>query len=84
MWGRVLSVATFTIGLGIVDRVDPEAREVTLQTPLTSTQGVDALRLGDMALDLQSFADQYLESPSPHFPVEVDAPIVDEDIKRGT
>jgi len=58
--------AGFTLGLGIVIHHDRRARQVTLQTPLTSLSGVDALRLGDFRLDPETFQDQRLESVRPH------------------
>jgi polynucleotide 5'-kinase involved in rRNA processing len=50
----------FVIGLGVVERVDPESCEVTILTPLGSMKRVNALRLGDIALDLESFQDWQL------------------------
>lgn len=50
----------FTIGLGIVEEVNREGWGVILQTPLTSTKGVAAIRLGDMAIDLPNFSDRQL------------------------
>lgn len=51
----------FTLGLGIVKYHDRPARQVTLQTPLSSLSSVDALRLGDFALDPETFQDQQLK-----------------------
>lgn len=50
----------FTVGLGIVRRADPVARQVSLLTPLRSLQGVDALRLGDLMVDPRTGRDQPL------------------------
>ncbi len=50
----------FTLGLGVVMEADLKARHVTLYTPLRSPDGIDALRLGDVLLDLQTFRDQVL------------------------
>ena len=50
----------FVIGLGVVERVDPESCEVTILTPLDSMKRVNALRLGDVAVDLESFQDWQL------------------------
>ncbi len=51
-------VAGFTIGLGIVREADLGARQVTLLTPLASLAGVDALRLGDLAVEPWTWRDQ--------------------------
>ena len=45
----------FTLGLGIVVGIDRPRTSVTLQTPLASLEGVSALRVGDLALDPQTF-----------------------------
>jgi len=50
----------FTIGLGIVEEIDAQARQVVLHTPLSSMKGVEAIRLGDLAVDPQTFEDRYL------------------------
>jgi polynucleotide 5'-hydroxyl-kinase GRC3/NOL9 len=50
----------FTIGLGVVERVNPESCEVTILTPLGSLKDVNALHLGDVAVDLESFQDWQL------------------------
>jgi polynucleotide 5'-hydroxyl-kinase GRC3/NOL9 len=50
----------FAIGLGVVEQVNPESYEVTVLTPLGSLKGVNALRLGDVAVDLESFQDWQL------------------------
>lgn len=48
----------FTLALGIVTRIDRQAQQVTLLTPLSSLAGVDALRLGDLQLDPHTFMDE--------------------------
>ena len=48
----------YVLGLGIIQRIMEESREVTLVTPLSSLQGVDAITLGDVILDSQTFFDQ--------------------------
>ncbi len=45
----------FTLALGIVMEVDPPARRVTLLTPLDSLAGVQALHLGDVLVDAETF-----------------------------
>jgi polynucleotide 5'-hydroxyl-kinase GRC3/NOL9 len=50
----------FTLGLGMVKQVDGKIRQVTLETPLSSLDKVDALRLGDLVLEPQTFRDQWL------------------------
>jgi len=50
----------FVLGLGIVLDHDVGARQVTLHTPLPSLDGVDALRLGDVVVDPETFRDQRL------------------------
>ncbi len=50
----------FTIGLGIVDQIDRESREVIFHTPIASVNSVDAIRLGDVAVDPQTFDDRHL------------------------
>ena len=52
----------FTLGLGIVTRIDRLARRVTLHTPLPDLEAVNALRLGDIALDPHSFHESKLGS----------------------
>jgi polynucleotide 5'-hydroxyl-kinase GRC3/NOL9 len=47
----------FTLALGIVIASDPARNTLTLYTPLTSLEGVDALHLGDLALDPHTFRD---------------------------
>ena len=48
------------LALGIVREIDRISRRVRLQTPLTSLSGVDAIRLGDLVLDPETFRDQRL------------------------
>jgi polynucleotide 5'-hydroxyl-kinase GRC3/NOL9 len=50
----------FAIGLGVVEQVDPESSEVTILTPLDSMKHVNALRMGNVAVDVQSFQDWQL------------------------
>jgi len=52
--------AGFALALGIVVASDPARGAVTLYTPLSSLAGVDALRLGDLALDPHTFRDSRL------------------------
>lgn len=54
-------VNCFTLGLGIAEGIDPTARQVVLRTPLGSTREVDAIRLGDLAVDPESFRDRTLQ-----------------------
>jgi polynucleotide 5'-hydroxyl-kinase GRC3/NOL9 len=50
--------ADFTLGLGIIREADLDARQATLLTPLASLAGVDALRLGDLAVEPWTWRDQ--------------------------
>ena len=50
----------FAMGLGVVEKIDPQSCEVTILTPLSSMEQVNAIRLGDVAIDLQSFQDWQL------------------------
>jgi len=50
----------FTIGLGIVEEIEAQAKQVLLHTPLSSMKGVEAIRLGDLAVDPQTFEDRHL------------------------
>lgn len=50
----------FSLGLGVVVESDPRVRQVTLYTPLASPEGVDALRLGDVLVDPNTFDDRRL------------------------
>ena len=61
--GRLLALeddAGLALGLGIVVASDPVGGTVTIRTPLSSLVGVDAIRLGDLALDLQTFRETHL------------------------
>jgi len=61
--GRLLALeddAGLALGLGIVVASDPVGGTVTIRTPLSSLVGVDAIRLGDLALDLQTFRETRL------------------------
>jgi polynucleotide 5'-hydroxyl-kinase GRC3/NOL9 len=48
----------YVLGLGIIQQIMGESREVTLLTPLPSLEGVDSIALGDVVLDPQTFFDQ--------------------------
>ena len=48
----------YVLGLGMVQRIMEESREVTLLTPLSSLERVDSITLGDVLLDPQIFFDQ--------------------------
>jgi polynucleotide 5'-hydroxyl-kinase GRC3/NOL9 len=50
----------FALALGIVTGLDRSRHTVELYTPLTSLQHVDALRIGDLAVDPQTFRDTRL------------------------
>lgn len=50
----------FTLGLGIVMASDRVSGTVSLYTPLLSPEGVDAIRLGDVVVDPQTFRDTRL------------------------
>jgi polynucleotide 5'-kinase involved in rRNA processing len=50
----------FALGLGIVRQHDARARQVRLYTPLASLEGVEALHLGDVAVDPLTFEDRPL------------------------
>jgi len=50
----------FALGLGIVIASDPVRDVITLYTPLSSLTGVDAIRLGDLALDPHTFRESRL------------------------
>ncbi|MBI5968425.1 MAG: hypothetical protein HY882_11295 [Deltaproteobacteria bacterium] len=54
------NAAGFTVGLGIVREIDRESKQIEIQTPLTSTNEVDAIRLGNLALDPQTFEGRHL------------------------
>ena len=48
----------FTLGLGIVLQIDRIYRQLTLHSPLTTVKGIDAIRLGDLTVDPETFEDQ--------------------------
>jgi len=50
----------FALALGIVIASDPAHSVVTLHTPLSSLAGVDAIRLGDLALNPHTFRESRL------------------------
>jgi polynucleotide 5'-kinase involved in rRNA processing len=50
----------YALALGIVTEIDRVSRRVRLKTPLTSPSGVDAVRLGDLVVDPETFRDQRL------------------------
>lgn len=52
--------AGFTLGLGLVIAINRTTHHVTLLTPLATLRGVNALRLGDLAVDPHTFADAQL------------------------
>jgi polynucleotide 5'-hydroxyl-kinase GRC3/NOL9 len=51
----------FVLGLGIAQGAEIRTREVTLLTPLASSEGVEALRLGDLTIDARTYQDQRIE-----------------------
>jgi polynucleotide 5'-kinase involved in rRNA processing len=50
----------FSIGLGIVEEIDHQSRELTLYTPVDSLREVVVLRLGNVAVDPETFRDRQL------------------------
>jgi polynucleotide 5'-hydroxyl-kinase GRC3/NOL9 len=54
--------AGFTIGLGITRQIDRAWRKVVLQATLGSLNGVNAIRLGDLILDPDTFQDMRIKS----------------------
>jgi polynucleotide 5'-hydroxyl-kinase GRC3/NOL9 len=48
------------LALGIVREIDRISRRLRVQTPLTTLSGVDAIRLGDLVVDPETFRDQRL------------------------
>lgn len=52
------SAAGFALGLGIVQQHDVKASQVVLYTPLNSLAEVDALNLGDVAVEPGTYRDQ--------------------------
>ncbi len=55
---------SFALGLGIVEQVNSESCGVTILTPLDSLKDVNALRLGDVAVEPGSFRDWQLQTLS--------------------
>lgn len=51
----------FTLGLGIVTASDPARHIVAILTPLPSLQGVSALVLGDICVEIQTYRDYRME-----------------------
>jgi polynucleotide 5'-hydroxyl-kinase GRC3/NOL9 len=50
----------FALGLGIVVEIDRISRRIRLRSSLPSMAGVDAIRLGDLVVDPETFRDQRL------------------------
>jgi polynucleotide 5'-hydroxyl-kinase GRC3/NOL9 len=50
----------FAIGLGIVKQIDRISKQVVLHTSVASTKGVDAIRLGNVAVDPETYEDRPL------------------------
>jgi polynucleotide 5'-hydroxyl-kinase GRC3/NOL9 len=50
----------FTLGLGIVTELSEKRKEIALLTPLDSMNGVNALSLGDLIVDPETFRDSPL------------------------
>jgi polynucleotide 5'-kinase involved in rRNA processing len=48
----------FTLGLGIAHNESHQSDEVTLLTPLLSTDGVAMIRIGDVKINAETFRDQ--------------------------
>ncbi len=53
----------FATGLGVVRQFEPEKKELVLWTPLSSLKGIRTLRVGDLALDPETFSDRWLALP---------------------
>lgn len=51
-------VRGFTLGLGILLRADLKNRQAILLSPLSSLEGIDALRLGDLTVDPKTWQDR--------------------------
>ena len=52
--GRLLAFQDedgFVLGLGVVERLDPVQRTLSVRTPLPNLEGVASLRMGDLKLD---------------------------------
>ena len=58
------NVDGFTEGLGIVLEIDHQSKHVILLTPMSSFEGVDTIRLGDVAVHPRTFEDRRLTSGS--------------------
>jgi polynucleotide 5'-kinase involved in rRNA processing len=54
------SVEGFTVGLGIIVHNDRLHRQITLHTPVAALNGVDVIRLGDLAVNPLTFEDRAL------------------------
>ncbi len=50
----------FTLALGIVRHIDRPRRQVTLLTPLASTEAVSALHIGDLMVNPETFHDEMI------------------------
>lgn len=50
----------FTSGLGIVEQIDRIRRQVVLRSPLQTTNQIDTIRLGNLAVDPKTFEDRQL------------------------
>ncbi len=64
--GRLLALEDgkgFTTGLGVVQQIEPETNKLILWTPLTSLKDTRILRIGDLALDPQTFSDRWVALP---------------------
>lgn len=48
----------FTVGLGVIIEINRIQRMITLLTPLESFEKVDAITLGDILLDIETFRDR--------------------------
>jgi len=51
-------VKGYLLGLGIVQQINEDSKEVTLLTPLSSPAAIESLQLGDIVLDPETFFDQ--------------------------
>jgi polynucleotide 5'-kinase involved in rRNA processing len=48
----------YLLGLGIVGEASASARQAQVYTPLASLAGVDAVRVGDVVVDTDTFRDR--------------------------
>jgi polynucleotide 5'-hydroxyl-kinase GRC3/NOL9 len=55
--------AGYTLGLGLARDIDREARRLVVLTPLSSLEGVRAIRLGSMTVDPETFEGRMIELP---------------------